>query len=31
LSSKITKNKKNYNELLKLKVQVERFLQTKKQ
>jgi hypothetical protein len=31
LSSKITKNKKNYNELLKLKLEVEDFLQTKKQ
>jgi hypothetical protein len=27
LSAKITKNKKNYNELLKLKIEVENFLQ----
>jgi hypothetical protein len=30
LSSRITKNKKNYNELLKLKVEVEVFLQIEK-
>lgn len=30
LSSKITKNKKNYNELLKLKIEVEDFLQIEK-
>lgn len=30
LSSKITENKKNYNELLKLKIEVEDFLQSEK-